>query len=106
MPEYSLDEFLNRRVVFDTQGSLLYIGRLVAYDERGYWLTDADVHDRHDGHSTKEMYINEMNQLEQSGTRHVNRRRVFVDRHAVVSISGLDDVVSGAPGDEGGPWPA
>ncbi len=90
----SLDEFINRRVVLDTQGPLLYIGQLAAWDERGYWLADADVHDRHDGHASKEEYTNTAHSLDQAGERHVNRRRVFVERHAVVSVSALDDVVS------------
>jgi hypothetical protein len=83
--------------VLDTQGPQLYIGVLASYDERGYWLVDADVHDRGDGHSGKELYINDAHLLHKAGTRTVNRRRVFVDRAAVVSISALDDVVAGGP---------
>jgi len=100
----SLNDYLNRQVVLDTQGPLLYIGRLIAWDERGYWLADADVHDRQDGHATHEEYASVAQQLEQSGARHVNRRRAFVERHAVASISALDDVVSGSAGEEQGPW--
>src|SRR5574341_1360272 len=94
MSHDSLDRFLDRRVVLDTGGSLIYIGRLAALDEHGYWLRDADVHDRNDGHSTKEQYINEAHELAKSGSLRVNRRRVFVERRAVISISALDDVVS------------
>ncbi len=90
----SLDRFLEQRVVIDTAGPMLYIGRLDSYADRGYWLTDADVHDRSDGHSTKEMYVNEAHELERTGNRRVNRRRVFVERHAVVSVSLLADVVT------------
>jgi hypothetical protein len=93
MQRTALEVFVGRRVVLDTQGPLLYIGRLESFDERGYWLTDADVHDRHDGHSTKEQYISEAKTLERSGASHANRRRVFVERHAIVSVSALDDVV-------------
>ncbi len=100
MTRPTLDDLLGRRVVLDTQGPLIYIGQLVAYDERGYWLADADVHDRGDGHSTKEDYVNRAFALEQSGTRQVNRRRVFVERSAIVSVSALDDVVTDEqPGD-------
>jgi len=88
----SLDDFLHVRVVLDTAGPTVYIGRLEAYDERGYWLTDADVHDRNDGHSTKEEYISEACRLERAGIRRTNRRRVFVERRAVISISALADV--------------
>ncbi len=90
----SLGDYLHRRVVIDTQGPQLYIGDLEAYDDRGYWLLEADVHDRAEAHSTNEQYVNDAFLLEQEGTRHVNRRRVFVDRSAVVSISALDDVVA------------
>lgn len=93
MSEFTFESFINRRVVLDTQGPLLYIGRLMQAEERGYWLIDADVHDRSDGHSGKEEYINEARQLERSGSRHTNRKRVFVERHAVMSISTLEDVV-------------
>jgi small nuclear ribonucleoprotein (snRNP)-like protein len=94
MEGLSLDLFLNQRVVLDTQGPMIYIGTLVAYSDRGYWLLDADVHDRSDGHSPKEVYINEARELERSGTRRTNRRRVFVERNAIISLSALDDVVA------------
>ena len=45
MDACSLEDFLDRRVVLDTQESLIFIGRLLSFDERGYWLADADVHD-------------------------------------------------------------
>ena len=80
-------------MVLDTPGPMIYIGRLEAYDERGYWLLDADVHDRTDGHSTKENYVAEALELERAGTPRANRRRVFVERQAVISISALEDVV-------------
>lgn len=88
-----LSELLRRRVVLDTAGPMVYIGTFEHYDESGYWLTDADVHDRSDGHSTKEVYVSEARQMERSGVLRVNRRRVFVERRAVVSVSALDDVV-------------
>lgn len=94
MEHPALDEFLQQRVVLDTQGDLLYIGELLNCDEHGFWLKDADVHYRSDGHSTKEEYVNDACVLERSGTRHVNRRRVFVERSAVASISLLSDVVT------------
>ncbi|MBU0637868.1 MAG: hypothetical protein KKB50_03315 [Planctomycetes bacterium] len=94
MSERTLDMFLNRRVVLDTQGPMLFIGQLEGHDDRGYWLTEADVHDRNDGHSTKEVYISHAHDLEKSGGRNVNRRRVFVERHAVISVSALEDAVA------------
>ena len=93
MDQPSLDMFRGQRVVLDTAGPMVYIGLLEAYDERGYWLLDADVHNRTDGHSTKEKYISESLELERAGTVRSNRRRVFVERQAVLSVSALEDVV-------------
>ena len=100
----ALADFLGRRVVLDTQGPLMYIGQLEALDDRGYWLTEADVRDRSDGHSTKEEYINDARLLDRAGARHTNRRRVFVERSAIVSISALDDIVADGSLDEPPRW--
>ncbi len=100
----AIDQLVGRCVVLDTQGPLIYIGKLEAFEERGYWLTEVDVHDRDEGHSTKEKYINDASLLHRAGTRQVNRRRVFVERSAVVSLSALDDVVADGPADEPGKW--
>lgn len=89
----NLDLYLNRRVVLDTSGPLIYIGLLESYDDRGYWLLNADMHDRSDGHSTKEQYVAEARDLEQEGSPRANRRRVFVERHAVISLSALEDII-------------
>ncbi|MFO0838439.1 MAG: hypothetical protein U1D55_07905 [Phycisphaerae bacterium] len=104
MADPLLDMLLNRRVVLDTSGTMIYIGTLEHVDDRGYWLTDADVHDRSDGHSPKEVYINEAHVLETQGSRRVNRRRVFVERHAIISVSALDDVVTEDISDDDRPW--
>jgi hypothetical protein len=98
----SLAGLVGRCVVLDTQGPLIYIGRLEAQDKRGYWLTRADVHDRSEGHSTKEKYIIDACVLERAGARAVNRRRVFVERSVVASISALEDVLTGGEADEPG----
>ena len=88
----TLDVYLNKRVVLDTAGPMIYIGLLEGYDERGYWLREADVHDRSDGHCTKEQYVNESRELARDGTVRSNRRRVFVERSAVISVSALDEI--------------
>ena len=88
----SLEMFTGRRVVLDTAGPMIYIGELEAFDDRGYWLLDADVHDRSDGHSTKEKYISESRELERGGATRSNRQRVFVERQAVISVSALEDI--------------
>jgi hypothetical protein len=83
----SVLELIGRNVVLDTAGPVLYLGRLVACSASGFWLAEADVHHHGEGHATKEQYI-----LEGSvqGIR-VNRKRVFVMGHAVISMSALDD---------------
>jgi hypothetical protein len=85
--------FVDQRVVLDTSGPMIYIGVLEAADERGYWLIDADVHDRSDGHSTKEEYVSESLDLARGDAVRINRKRVFVERHSVISVSALEDVV-------------
>ena len=100
----ALEGLVGRCVVLDTQGPLVYIGRLEAVDDHGYLLTDADVHDRSEGHSTKEQYVNDAHLLERSGARQMNRRRVFVERSAIVSVSALDDVVADGQPDSPGRW--
>lgn len=92
--EPSLQALIDQRVVLDTAGPMIYIGKLAACDDRGYWLRDADVHDRSDGHSTKEEYVNRAVELAAAGTLRINRRQVFVERHHVISVSALADVVS------------
>lgn len=93
MSEPSLDIFVDRRVVLDTAGPMIYIGVLESHSERGYWLIDADVHDRSDGHSTKEEYISESLELDRGGAARTNRKRVFVERQAVISVSALEDLM-------------
>lgn len=94
MDESLCKAYLAKRVVLDTSGPLIYIGTLVELTQYGYWLKDVDVHDRNDGHSSKEQYIASAADLERDGTRRINRRRTFVERGAVVSISSLDEVVA------------
>jgi len=100
----SLADHLNRRVVLDTQGSFLFIGNLVAWDGRGYWLDDADVHDCSEGHASKEEYVNIARELDRQGSRHINRRRVFVERRSIICVSALEDVVTTDDSEEQGEW--
>ncbi len=102
--EFNMEALLDRRVVLDTQGPLIFIGRFAAFDSTGYWLTDADVHDRNDGHSNKEVYVSQACALEKSGNRNINRRKVFVARHEIVSISALDDIVTVDQPDDEEAW--
>ena len=103
MPQ-AAQQFVGQVVVLDTQGPLVYIGRLEAIDADGYWLTEADVHNRQEGHSTNERYVNDAVLLEQAGARNVNRRRVFVLVSAVASISRLEDIAAEGPSANPGAW--
>lgn len=89
MPE-SLDSLIGREVVLDTDGPMVFIGRLASYDAEGFWLEQADVHNCRDGHAQREQYIAES---ARDGVR-VNRVRVYIFRRAVVGISALTDVVT------------
>lgn len=80
---------VGRPVVLDTAGSVIFLGTLRSVEPDGFWLDDADVHDCDDGHATKELYVCEARQY---GVR-ANRKSLFVYRSAVISFSGLGDVV-------------
>jgi len=84
-----LDELVGCEVVLDTGGPMIYLGRLSSYDEAGFWLENADVHNCMEGHAPREQYVAESRR---DGIR-VNRNRVFVYRQKVMSISALIDVV-------------
>ncbi len=85
----SIEELVGFEVVLDTAGPVTYLGTLSAICPDGFWLTDADIRDRTEGHVSKERYICE---AKDNGIR-ANRRRIFVFRDVVVSCSALDDVV-------------
>ena len=85
----SLNGFIGREVVFDTAGPISYLGTLEEIRPDGYWLVDADIRDRGEGHVTKEGYAVE---AAEHGIR-ANRRRIFVFREVVISCSALEDVV-------------
>ena len=84
--ESGSEELLGQVVVLDTAGPLVYLGTLDAVIDEGFWLRDADVHNRTDGHANNELYVLEASR---DGVR-VNRRRVLVMRSIVTSISPLE----------------
>jgi len=92
MPDaaHSLDSLIGRQVVLDTAGTVVYLGTLEEVRPDGFWLREADLSDRREGHATKELYIHD---ARRAGIN-PNRRRVFVFSHIVNSISALDDVVA------------
>jgi hypothetical protein len=84
----SLDNLIGKEVVLDTEGPMVFIGRLASYDTDGFWLEQADVHNCNDGHAQREQYVAES---ARDGVR-VNRARVFIFRRSVVGVSALPDV--------------
>ena len=84
-----LGDYLDRTVVLDTAGHLVYLGTLKGVSKDGFWLEHADIHDCRDGHANKEVYIYE---AQREGLR-TNRKRIFVMRSVVVSLSALEEVV-------------
>lgn len=85
----SLARFIGRDVVLDTTGPTTYLGTLREICADGFWLEDADIRDRTEGHVTKERYVCEARKL----GINVNRKRIFVFREIVNSCSALEDVI-------------
>lgn len=86
----SLGVLVGRQVVLDTAGPVIYLGTLEQVRADGFWLRDADLSDRREGHATKESYVHDARREGISP----NRRRVFVFAHVVMSVSALEDVVA------------
>jgi hypothetical protein len=85
-----IDALVGREVVFDTAGPITYLGVLREIRPEGYWLVDADIRDRTEGHVTKEFYVREarLNGIQ------ANRKTIFVFSNTVISCSALEDVVA------------
>jgi hypothetical protein len=86
----TLDELVGCEVVLDTPSPIVYLGRLVSYSPEGFWLESLDMHNTSEGHAPREQYIAE---AARDGIR-VNREKILVFRHFVISISALSDVVT------------
>ena len=80
---------LDKDVVLDTRGPIVYLGTLSLVDAFFFTLVDVDVHDMLDGRTPKEKYILD---ARKSGIK-INRARVLVRRDEVVSFSLLEDVI-------------
>lgn len=85
----ALSAWIGQPVVLDTAGPIVFLGTLRGVHREGFWLDNADVHDRGDGHATKELYVCE---ARQHGIR-AGRQLVFVYRACVISASRLSDVI-------------
>lgn len=86
---HELDGFLQRDVVLDTRGAILYLGKLSKVLDHFYELVDADVHDVMEGRTSKELYVME---ARKHGVKK-NRKSVFVRKAEIISISRLEDVI-------------
>jgi len=88
--ENELGELVGERVVLDTGSPTVYLGVLDAVAATGFWLNEADVHDCRDGHASPEVYVLA------AATDGItpNRKRVFVLRSAVMSVSRLTDAIA------------
>ncbi|HEV8000730.1 MAG TPA: hypothetical protein VGP63_12675 [Planctomycetaceae bacterium] len=87
--ESSLDVLEGREVVLDLASQYVILGTFRGRDAQHYFIDNADVHDLRDTTTSRELYVLD-------AKRHginANRRRVFVRKEGVVSLSNLADVV-------------
>lgn len=85
----ALSDLVGREIVLDTAGPITYLGTLQSITPEGYWLSDADIRDRTEGHMSKEVYVREarLNGIQP------NRKSIFVFAGVVISCSTLSDVI-------------
>jgi small nuclear ribonucleoprotein (snRNP)-like protein len=84
-----LQQFLKKKILLDTRSSWIYIGTLEALTDHCAVLSEVDVHDSRDSHTTKEVYALESRV---TGIK-ANREKVYVNLEYVISFSALDDVI-------------
>ena len=85
----SFGDLVGQVVVVDTDGPVVYLGRLVESGEGFLLLEDVDVHNVGDSTTSRERYIIEAKKL---GVR-ANRKRARVSLERVVGVSRLEDVI-------------
>jgi hypothetical protein len=87
--ESSLDALEGCGVVLDLASQYVILGTFKGRDALYYIIDNADVHDLRDTTTSRELYVLD-------AKRHginANRKRVFVRKDGVVSLSNLADVV-------------
>jgi hypothetical protein len=85
----SLEAAQGREVVLDLASQYVILGTLCGSDAHHYIVENADVHDLRDTTTSRELYVLD-------AKRHginANRKRVFVRKDGVVSLSNLADVI-------------
>jgi len=83
-----LEEYLNKKIVVDTNSSWIYIGVLERITNHCIVLSDVDAHDNMDTPTSKELYVFES---KSTGIKS-NRKCVHVKLDHVVSFSLFEDV--------------
>ncbi len=84
-----MQELIGKEVVVDTSTSFIYLGILEEIRDDCLILSSVDVHDRNDIEISKEKYVLDTRRF---GIKE-NRRKVFVIRDRVVSLSEIEDVI-------------
>ena len=84
-----MEELKGKEVVIDTDTSYIYVGILVDIRDDCFVMEKGDVHDRNDLQMSKEKYILETRRF---GVKE-NRKRTYILKERVVSISILEDVL-------------
>ena len=85
-----LKKFVKKKIVIDTRSSWIYIGTLKNIGIDSIELSDVDVHDSKDTHTTKEIYLLDSRK---TGIKS-NRDSVYINIDYIVSFSPLEDVKS------------
>ncbi len=83
-----LKEYLNEKIVVDTNSSWIYIGVLEKVTNNCIVLLNVDAHDNIDTSTSKELYVFES---KTTGIKS-NRKCVHVNLDHIVSFTLLDDV--------------
>jgi small nuclear ribonucleoprotein (snRNP)-like protein len=84
-----LEQFVGHEVVVDMRSAFVCLGRMHALDDHWLELTDADLHDLRDTHTSRENYVAA---ARDTGIKR-NRKRVLLVRGDMVAVSRLEDVV-------------
>jgi len=88
-PFADLQDLIGEDVVVDTKSPLIYIGKLEKITQSAFVLSDVDVHDHSESHTTRDVYLVDTKKL---GIRK-NRDRAHILAREVVSISRLADII-------------
>ena len=89
-PKHSdMPELLGQIVVLDLASPFVYLGRLMVDHPDYLVLEDVDAHDLRDTATTREKYVLDCH----LHGINPNRRRLWVNRREIVSISLLADVI-------------